>query len=96
MIKFRILDMSALTGNLQQKMLKFSLDMDDIYDILIEHGTKPVSKRSYLRLQKATRYCGKAIGNACGVQLPSVRGRTRSLTALTQTIVGSCDGTRLG
>ena len=68
--------MSALTGNLQQKTLKFSLDMDDISDILIEHGTKLVSKCSYLRLQVAIRYYGPAIGNACGVQLPSVRGRT--------------------
>jgi hypothetical protein len=59
-----------------QKILKFSLDSDDNNDILRTHGTKPVSKRSYLRLQVAIRYYGQAIGNACRVQLPSDRGRT--------------------
>ena len=59
-----------------QKILKFSLDSDDNNGILRTHGTKLVSKRSYLRLQVAIRYYGPAIGNACRVQLPSVRGRT--------------------
>ena len=56
------------------------LDNDDIQGILRIHGTKPVSKRSYLRLT-AIRYYGPAIGNACGVQLPSDRGRTNRGTA---------------
>ena len=60
----------------ERHVLRVLLQGMNLRDILIEHGTKLVSKHSYLRLQVAIRYYGPAIGNACRVQLPSVRGRT--------------------